>query len=58
MRHSGLEFERMVNNHQKPTAREVKTIIDEIRPLFNETMPVLAGAILKEKFTAALNDAE
>jgi hypothetical protein len=56
--HSGLELEGMVKDPQHPTDTELKGILDKIRPLFSEQMPVLADAILKEDFRVTADDAE
>jgi len=56
--HSGLDLEDMVKESEHPTDAELKDIRDKIRPLFNEQMPVLALAILKEHFRITADGAE
>jgi hypothetical protein len=48
--HSGLELQPMVADPLHPTEGELRKIRNEIRPIFNEVLPALANAILKEEF--------
>jgi hypothetical protein len=56
--HSGLDLEGMVKESEHPADAELRDIRDKIRLLFNEQMPVLADAILKEHFKITADDAE
>ena len=47
--HSGLEFQSMVADPQDPQPDELREMRNEIRPIFNEALPKLANAILKDK---------
>jgi hypothetical protein len=49
-RHSGLDLDDLkVENPQSPTQDELRDMRNSIRPLFTDTMPKLAEAVLKDE---------